>query len=75
MVTVGLLATLQAKPGREKELAAFLEGALPLVQDEPETTAWSAIRIDERSGPTASSTSSPATAGGRPTSTGRSRRR
>lgn len=47
MVTVGLLATLQAKPGKEKELAQFLEGALPLAQDEPDTTAWFAIRIDE----------------------------
>jgi len=46
MVTVGLLATLQAKPGKEGELAAFLAGALPLAQAEPETTAWSAIKID-----------------------------
>jgi quinol monooxygenase YgiN len=46
MVTVGLLATLSAKPGKEDELAAFLEGALPLAQDEAETTAWFAIKID-----------------------------
>ena len=46
MVTVGLLATLQAKPGKEGELAAFLAGALPLAQAEPETTAWFAIKID-----------------------------
>ena len=46
MVTVGLLVTLQAKPGKEDELAAFLASALPLAQAEPETTAWFAIKID-----------------------------
>ena len=47
MVTVGLLATLKAKPGKESELASFLTGALPLAQDEPETTAWFAIKLDQ----------------------------
>lgn len=46
MVTVGLLATLSAKPGREEELAKFLAGALPLAEAEPETSAWFAIKID-----------------------------
>jgi quinol monooxygenase YgiN len=45
MDTVGLLVTLNAKPGREDELASFLIGALPLVQDEADTTAWFAIRL------------------------------
>ena len=40
MVTVGLLVTLQARPGKEDELAGFLASALPLAQAEPETTAW-----------------------------------
>ena len=47
MVTVGLLVTLQAKPGKDGELAAFLAGALPLAQAEPQTTAWFAIKIDD----------------------------
>lgn len=47
MVTVGLLATLKAKPNKEEELADFLAGALPLAEAEPETTAWFAIRIDD----------------------------
>jgi len=47
MVTVGLLATLVAKPGKEEELAAFLASALPLAQAEPDTTAWFAIKLDE----------------------------
>lgn len=49
MVTVGLLVTLQAKPGKEDELAAFLAGALPLAENEPSTTAWFAIQISPTS--------------------------
>ncbi len=47
MVTVGLLATMTAKPGKEQELASFLTSALPLAEAEAETTAWFAIRIDD----------------------------
>jgi quinol monooxygenase YgiN len=45
MVKVGILATMEAKPGKETEVAAFLEGALSLVQEEPDTVTWYAIRI------------------------------
>ena len=45
MVTVGVLARLEAKPGKEAEVQSFLEGALPLAQDEPATVAWFAIRL------------------------------
>jgi quinol monooxygenase YgiN len=45
MVTVGLLVRLEAKPGREDEVASFLEGALPLVDQEPATIAWFALRL------------------------------
>jgi quinol monooxygenase YgiN len=45
MVTVGLLVTLEAKPGREEDVQRFLEGGLALVNEEPETTAWFAIRM------------------------------
>lgn len=48
MVTVGLLATLTAKPGKEDEVAAFLTAALPLAEDEDATTAWFAIKLDDR---------------------------
>jgi quinol monooxygenase YgiN len=47
MVTVGILATLKAKPGKEDELAKFLADALPLAEAEPATTAWFAIKIDD----------------------------
>ena len=45
MVTVGLLVHLVAKPGKEAEVASFLEGGLALVEAEPATIAWFAIRL------------------------------
>jgi quinol monooxygenase YgiN len=45
MVSVGLLVVLEAKPGKEDELVSFLAEALPLVQQEPQTTAWFAARL------------------------------
>ncbi|CAN5709294.1 antibiotic biosynthesis monooxygenase [soil metagenome] len=45
MVTVGLFVPLKAKPGKEQEVEAFLKSGLALVNDEPDTTAWFAIRL------------------------------
>ena len=45
MSTVALLVVLEAKAGQEAELASFLASALPLVQDEPQTAAWFAVRL------------------------------
>ncbi len=45
MVSVGLLVRMEAKPGKEQDVAKFLEGARSLVLDEPATTAWFAIRL------------------------------
>jgi quinol monooxygenase YgiN len=45
MVTVGLLVRLEAKEGQEDEVARFLESGRALVDEEPETTAWFAIRM------------------------------
>jgi len=45
MVTTGLVVRLEAMGGKEDELAAFLSAALPLVEDEPDTVAWFAVRI------------------------------
>ena len=39
-----LLATLEAKPGKEAELEAFLKSALPLAQQEPATIRWFAFK-------------------------------
>jgi hypothetical protein len=38
---------LEAKPGKEEDVAAFLSGALPLVEAEPDTVTWFAIRFDK----------------------------
>ncbi|HEY2960374.1 MAG TPA: antibiotic biosynthesis monooxygenase [Actinomycetota bacterium] len=45
MVTVGLLVRLVAKTAKEAEVAGFLEGGLSLVEQEPATIAWFAIRL------------------------------
>lgn len=45
MTTKALLVRLEAKLGKEDEVAAFLMGALPVVLDEPATTAWFAVRL------------------------------
>jgi quinol monooxygenase YgiN len=45
MVTVGLLVRLVVKPGKENEVVSFLEGGLALVEEEPATIAWFAIRL------------------------------
>lgn len=44
MITKGLIVRLDAAPGREEALAAFLRDALPVVQEERETVAWFAFR-------------------------------
>lgn len=45
MVRVGLWVKLEAKPGKESAVAEFLAGALPLAQQETETTVWFALRL------------------------------
>ena len=45
MVKVALFVRLHAKPGKEAELAKFLEGALPLAQSESQTPLWFALRF------------------------------
>jgi quinol monooxygenase YgiN len=45
MDKVALWVMLQAKPGKEKDVAEFLKSALPLVNAEPETRAWFALKL------------------------------
>lgn len=45
MATVGLLVRLEAKPGKEQEVANFLQSGLPLAQAEPATTTWYGIQL------------------------------
>lgn len=45
MVKVALFVRLEAKPGKEDEVEHFLMNGLPLVQEEPATTAWFGLRL------------------------------
>lgn len=47
MVKFALLATLKAKAGKEAEVEEFLKSALPIVEGEPNTVAWYAIKFDD----------------------------
>ena len=46
-VTHGVFVRIEAKQGNEDDVKDFLEGALPLVEQEPATTAWFAIRFSD----------------------------
>jgi quinol monooxygenase YgiN len=45
MVNVALYVKLVAKPGKEQAVEDFLKSALPLVDAEPATIAWFAIKM------------------------------
>src|SRR5438477_2092912 len=47
MITKGLAAKLVAKPGKEAEVEAFLNSGLALVNQEPLTVTWYAIKFSE----------------------------
>jgi quinol monooxygenase YgiN len=48
MVNLALFVRLEAKPGKEMEVEKFIKGGLPIVEDEPETTAWFGVRLGPR---------------------------
>lgn len=45
MYTVALFARLEAKPGKENEVAKFLETGLSLANQETTTPIWFALRL------------------------------
>lgn len=45
MVNKALLVRLEAKSGKEEAVAEFLRSALPLVEQEPGTRPWLAVRF------------------------------
>lgn len=45
MVKVGLFVRLEAKAGKEAEVAAFLNAGLGLAQDEQLTPVWFALKL------------------------------
>lgn len=44
-VNLALFVRLEAKPGKEAEVEKFLHAGLPLVQQEPDTAVWFALRL------------------------------
>jgi quinol monooxygenase YgiN len=45
MVKFALWVRLEAKPGKEADVEAFLTNGLSIVQDEPATTTWYALKL------------------------------
>ena len=45
MVKVALWVRLEARPGREADVDAFLRAGLSLVEAEPATTAWFGVSL------------------------------
>ena len=45
MLTLGLFARLEAKPGKEEDVAAFLMQGLQLANQETTTPLWFAVRL------------------------------
>jgi quinol monooxygenase YgiN len=45
MTSVGLFVRLEAKPGKEALIEKLLRAGLPIVQQEPATVAWFALRL------------------------------
>jgi quinol monooxygenase YgiN len=45
MVKLAIWATVQAKPGKEAQVEAFLKSAQPLAEAEPGTVNWYAIQM------------------------------
>jgi quinol monooxygenase YgiN len=46
-VNVGLWVVLDAKVGKEEDVAKFLLGGRPIVEGEPATTTWYAVRLSK----------------------------
>jgi quinol monooxygenase YgiN len=45
MIKFGFLVRLEAKPGKEQEVAEFLKSALELAENEPLTVKWYGLQI------------------------------
>src|SRR5262245_9987610 len=45
MIALGLFVRLEAKPGKEKDVAAFLKQGLQLANQEPTTQLWFSLRL------------------------------
>jgi quinol monooxygenase YgiN len=47
MIKVGILLKVEAKAGKEQDVADFLKGALTFVEQEPETVNWYSFKVNE----------------------------
>lgn len=45
MIKLALWVRLEARPGKEEDVRRFLLDGLPLVEQEPATAAWFALRL------------------------------
>ena len=45
-LTLGILALVEAKPGKEAEVEAFVKGGQAIVEQEPGTRVWYGFRVD-----------------------------
>jgi quinol monooxygenase YgiN len=45
MISLGLFVRLEAKPGKEEAVAAFLKQGLQMANQEPTTVLWFALRL------------------------------
>jgi quinol monooxygenase YgiN len=45
MISLGLFVRLEAKPGKENEVAAFLAQGVQLAHQEPTTKLWFSLRL------------------------------
>ena len=45
MIRTGLFVRMEAKPGKGDEVETFLRGGRDLVEEEPNTIAWFALRM------------------------------
>ena len=45
MTRMALYVQLEAKPGKEQQVASFLKGAQQMVESEPKTMAWFAMKM------------------------------
>src|SRR3954471_12672946 len=45
MISLGLFVRVEAKPGKEKDVAAFVKQGLQMANQEPTTELWFALRL------------------------------
>lgn len=47
MVTKAIMASLEVKKGMQQDVEDFLRSAKPIVESEPGTVTWYAVRLDD----------------------------